>query len=67
MKSLRITVFRGDDGQWYCRMRSANGQTTWQTEGYSLKRGAERAARNMAAAINLGNTQCEVHTEGAVS
>lgn len=67
MRFLRITVFRGSDGQWYCRMRAANGQTVWTTEGYTVKRSAERAARNMAAAINLGASQCEVHTEALVS
>ena len=67
MRFLRITVFRGSDGQWYCRMRAANGQTTWQTEGYTVKRGAERAARNMAAAINLGAAQASVHVDGAAS
>lgn len=60
MKFLRITVFRGSDAQWYCRLRAANGQTTWTTEGYTLKRSAERAARSMAAAINLGNAQATV-------
>lgn len=63
MKFVRITVFRGADGQWYCRLRAANGRTTWQTEGYPVKRTAERAARSMAAAINLGNAQCAVHVE----
>jgi uncharacterized protein YegP (UPF0339 family) len=64
VKFLRISVFKGSDGQWYCRLRAANGQTTWTTEGYSIKRSAERAARNMAAAINLGAAQCEIRVEG---
>lgn len=67
MRFLRITVFRGSDAQWYCRLRAANGQTVWTTEGYTIKRSAERAARNMAAAINLGNAQCSVHVEEYVS
>jgi uncharacterized protein YegP (UPF0339 family) len=64
MRFLRITVFKGKDGQWYCRLRAANGRTTWQTEGYTVQRGAERAARSMAAAINLGNAHATVVIEG---
>lgn len=67
MKFLRITVFKGSDGQWYCRLRAANGQTTWTTEGYTVKRSAERAARNMAAAINLGNANASVHVDEAIA
>jgi uncharacterized protein YegP (UPF0339 family) len=65
VRFLRITVFKGKDGQWYCRLRAANGRTTWQTEGYPLKRTAERAARNLAAAINLGNAHASVVVEDA--
>jgi uncharacterized protein YegP (UPF0339 family) len=62
-----VTVFRGSDGQWYCRLRAANGRTTWQTEGYTCRRGAERAARSMAAAVNLGNAHASVHVEEPVA
>ncbi len=42
-----------ETGGWYWRLRSRNGEIVCQSEGYSTKQGAKRAARRLAAIAAL--------------
>lgn len=46
-----ITVFKGDDGQWYWNVKSKNHKVVAQSEGYKTKAGAERGAKALVTAI----------------
>lgn len=37
--------------QWYWRLRSCNGQTMAQSEGYTRRRDAERSIRRLKATV----------------
>jgi hypothetical protein len=48
VRTRHVEVFPGDDGQWYFRLRHANGRkgdrsTTPYSTKWSAKRGASRA------------------------
>lgn len=47
MKLPCYQVFQGRDGQWYFRIKSANGKIIAQSEGYTRERSAHRAARRL--------------------
>jgi uncharacterized protein YegP (UPF0339 family) len=40
-----IEVFKGTDGQWYWHLRAGNGEIVTQSEGYTRKASALRAAK----------------------
>ena len=45
-------VFRGEDGQWYWRLKAANGEIIAQSEGYQRRQSALEgieSVRNNAA------------------
>lgn len=44
MKLPCYQVFQGRDGQWYFRIKSANGKIIAQSEGYTRERRAHKAA-----------------------
>ncbi len=45
---MRFEVYRGEDGQWYWRLRSANHQVVATgAEGYMRKSDAKRAIRKV--------------------
>lgn len=44
---MKITVFQGRDGQWYWNLKARNGQVMAQSEGYTVKGNADRAATRM--------------------
>ena len=46
-----IEMFRGIDGQWYLRIVAANGKTVLDSEGYSRKWNAKRAAKRVSKAF----------------
>ena len=41
MKNPKFQIFEGRDGQFYFRLRAANGEIIAQSEGYTSKEGAE--------------------------
>ena len=44
-KTLMVEFFRGDDGDWYFRIKAGNGrELARSSEGYRQKRSAVRAA-----------------------
>lgn len=48
---MKITVFKGKDSQWYWNLKARNGQVMAQSEGYTKKANAERAADRMDALL----------------
>jgi uncharacterized protein YegP (UPF0339 family) len=48
---MSVEYFPGNDGQWYVRLRAANGQTVAVTEGYTRKWSARRSARRIGQAF----------------
>ena len=51
MRQAKFTVFEGDDGQWYWRLKSANGRTLCQGEAHTRKRDADRAIETVTETI----------------
>lgn len=49
----KVTWDRTQGGDWYWRLKSANNQIVAQSEGYTRRNGAERAARNLAQAMKM--------------
>ena len=48
-----VQYYAGIDGQWYVRVVSANGKVVLDSEGYSRKWNAKRAARKAASVFGL--------------
>lgn len=49
---MATTVYKGNDGQFYWRYRSRNGQVSATGgEGYSTRSNARRAARRIGIAL----------------
>jgi uncharacterized protein YegP (UPF0339 family) len=46
---MRLEIHRGQDGQWYIRLRAANGEIVLASEGYTRRWSARRAARRLQA------------------
>lgn len=46
---MRFEIFQGKNGQYYWRLKSRNNQIVAQSEGYTRRNGAERAAAKIAA------------------
>lgn len=40
-----VQLYRGEDRQWYLRVVASNGQVVLDSEGYTRKWSAKRAAR----------------------
>lgn len=50
---MRFTIYRSlSDGRWYWRLRAGNHEIVAQGEGYTRKRGAERAIELMRSAVD---------------
>lgn len=45
---MKVQIFPGKDGQWYCRLVAHNGETVLTSEGYTRKWNAKRAAKSFA-------------------
>lgn len=43
-KRATITLRHGADGQWYFRAKAPNNEIVFQSEGYTRREDAERAA-----------------------
>jgi len=48
-----VQYYPGADGQWYVRVVSANGRIVLDSEGYSRKWNAKRAAKRAASIFGL--------------
>lgn len=46
---MRIVVYQGKGGQWYWRTVAANFEKTSQSEGYTTRASAVRAAKKHSA------------------
>lgn len=46
-RTAKIELLKGRDGQWYWHRRASNGQITDQSEGYTRKDSAKRAAKKV--------------------
>ena len=46
------TTFKVNPGQWYFRLKSGNNQIVAQSEGYSSKDGARKAAKAICKAFS---------------
>jgi uncharacterized protein YegP (UPF0339 family) len=56
-----IEVFRSaKDGQWYWRVKAANGRVVAASEGYKDKRGAQRGVKALGRALGLPGVNYEV-------
>lgn len=53
MTGPRVEVFRGRDGQWYFRLRAVNGEITAQSEAYTWRWSAKRAASKLFAGVEM--------------
>lgn len=42
MKNPKFQIFKGRDGQYYFRLRAANGEIIASSEGYATKQSAEK-------------------------
>lgn len=45
----RIELFRGQNRQWYWRIRARNGRVLASSEGYTRRASAEQAAGRLAS------------------
>ena len=43
----KFEIFEGKNGQWYFRLKAANGQTILTSEGYTSKQGAEKGVASV--------------------
>ena len=50
---MRIEIHEGEDAAWYLRLVASNGRITLDSEGYSSKSNAKRAARRMKALLAM--------------
>jgi uncharacterized protein len=41
---MNIEVYKGRDGQYYCRLKASNGEIIFWSEGYTRKENAVNAA-----------------------
>ena len=48
-----VQYYPGADGQWYVRVVSSNGRIVLDSEGYSRKWNAKRAAKRAASIFGL--------------
>ena len=48
---MKIRVFQGNDGQWYWSLKARNGQVMAQSEGYTRRQGAMRAAERLQSML----------------
>jgi len=48
-----VQYYPGADGQWYVRVVSANGRIVLDSQGYSRKWNAKRAAKRAASIFGL--------------
>jgi len=44
---MKIAVYQGRDRQWYLRLVARNGEIVLDSEGYSTKSNAKRAAKRL--------------------
>jgi uncharacterized protein YegP (UPF0339 family) len=49
----QLTVYQGDDGQWYWRATANNNEIVAQGEGFTRKDDAERAAESVFPDIDV--------------
>ena len=42
MENPKFQIFKGKDGQFYFRLRAANGEIICSSEGYTTKQSAEK-------------------------
>ena len=47
----KIELFKGEDGQYYWRIKSTNGNTLATSEGYTTKQSALSVAENLFAEL----------------
>ena len=45
--TAKIELLKGRDGRWFFHRRASNGQITDQSQGYTRKDSAKRAARKL--------------------
>jgi uncharacterized protein YegP (UPF0339 family) len=48
-----VQLYRGKNKQWYLRLVGANGETLAQSEGYTVKWSAKRAAKKNFPGVPL--------------
>jgi len=48
-----VQYYPGADGQWYVRVVSANGRIVLDSEGYTRKFSARRAAKKIGSVFGL--------------
>jgi uncharacterized protein YegP (UPF0339 family) len=47
MSKVKAEYFEGDNGLWYFRLKSRNGEQVAASEGYDSKANAKRAVQNL--------------------
>jgi uncharacterized protein YegP (UPF0339 family) len=52
-RGYKIELFTGKDGKSYFRKKSANGKTMSDSQGYSTKSNARRAAKHLFPGITI--------------
>lgn len=51
---MRFEIFQGRNAQWYWRLKAKNNQIVAQSEGYTRKHGAFRAACSVRGELKNG-------------
>lgn len=57
---MRFEIFQGKNGQWFWRLKARNNQIVAQSEAYTRKHGAYRAADAIRKGFNGYRTKIEV-------
>jgi uncharacterized protein YegP (UPF0339 family) len=51
---MRLEIFQGENGQWYWRARGGNHEIVCQSEGFTKRSSAIRAARGFLVRVRTG-------------